>query len=210
MISTSIPNQLRTLIGSEKVDFVVKAQRDYPRDKAYKMLFFSIFWNFILSIVFIGSFKAFFKNIKLAYSIESLQIIVEVLHENLSLELELFFGLFMGIGVITLFSAGYYYLKKGGYFVGTATRLIKYRKGKIETTDWEQFTGNTKIKKKGTFGSLTLELRTGKMQSRSGESGSRYIPDIIYLVGVENVLKIEKKCKTRIKENDPTPIKHYN
>jgi len=204
---TKVPNELTTIIDSEKVDFIVKTQRDFPRIKAYKMLFFSLFWNFILAIIFIGNFKPFFKNVKLNYSIESLKNSIQILGKNLSLELELFFGFFIGVGIVTLLLAIYYYLKKGGFFVSTATRLIKYRNGNITMTDWEQFTGNTKVKKKGTFGSLALELRTGKTHSKAGESSyKQYIPDIIYIVGIDNVINIEKKCRARIKENDPTPV----
>jgi hypothetical protein len=31
--------------------------------------------------------------------------------------------------------------RKGGYFVGTSTRLIHSYKGKIRSIDWEQFSG---------------------------------------------------------------------
>jgi hypothetical protein len=33
----------------------------------------------------------------------------------------------------------------------------------------------------------------------------RYVPETIYLSGIPDVYQIEKICRTRIKENDPTP-----
>jgi len=60
------------------------------------------------------------------------------------------------------------------------------------------------MKSKGIKGNLSLELRTGKMQSRKN-GPSRFVPDIIHIAEVKDVLSIEKKCRIRIKENDPTP-----
>jgi len=36
-------------------------------------------------------------------------------------------------------------------------------------------------------------------------SSAQFVPDIVYISGVPNVLEIEKICRKRIKENDPTP-----
>lgn len=51
---------------------------------------------------------------------------------------------------------------------------------------------------------ISMELRTGKMVSRKNKP-DEYVPDILYILGVSNVLEIEKICRNRIKENDPTP-----
>ena len=53
-------------------------------------------------------------------------------------------------------------------------------------------------------GDISLQLRTGKMVRRKNSS-DEYVPDIVYISGVTNVLMIEKICRKRIKENDPTP-----
>lgn len=82
--------------------------------------------------------------------------------------------------------------------------MIQYRNGKSTITDWEQFSGNVKINAKNNFGDLEYELRTGKMQSRKNES-DKFVPDVLYISAIENVYEIEKICKIRIKENDPTP-----
>ncbi|WP_100432640.1 hypothetical protein [Flavobacterium sp. 1] len=51
---------------------------------------------------------------------------------------------------------------------------------------------------------LSMELRTGKMVSQKDKS-DKYVPDILYISGVPDILEIEKICRNRIKENDPTP-----
>jgi hypothetical protein len=52
---------------------------------------------------------------------------------------------------------------------------------------------------------IEFQLRTGKMESKKN-SPDKFVPDIIYISGVNNVLEIEKSCRIRIKENDPTPV----
>jgi hypothetical protein len=52
---------------------------------------------------------------------------------------------------------------------------------------------------------IEFQLRIGKMESRKNNS-DKLVPDIIYISGVNNVLEIEKSCRIRIKENDPTPV----
>jgi hypothetical protein len=47
-------------------------------------------------------------------------------------------------------------------------------------------------------------MRTGRMVSRKN-GPARYVPDIIYISGILNVFEVEKICRKRIKENDPTP-----
>ena len=96
--------------------------------------------------------------------------------------------------------------RKGGYFVGTPLRLIHYRKGSIKSMDWEQFTGNMEIsaKTRTQTGSISLQMRTGRMVSRKN-GPDRYVPDVIYLSEVPYAQEIERICRRRIKENDPTP-----
>ena len=43
------------------------------------------------------------------------------------------------------------------------------------------------------------------MVHRSNNRSDEYVPDVIYITGIPNVFEIEKICRTRIKENDPTP-----
>jgi hypothetical protein len=108
----------------------------------------------------------------------------------------------IGLGLV---GAGVYQLfKKGGYFVGTPTRLVHYNNGKVRSIDWEQFSGDIEVKGTALKGNLELQLRTGRMVS-SKNKPDRYVPDVIYLSGIPEVFKVEGICRKRIKENDPTP-----
>jgi len=112
-------------------------------------------------------------------------------------------SILVGVGVLAW---GIYFLvKKGGYFVGTPERLINYRNGKIRSIDWEQFTGDIEVSGNEKKGDISLQMRTGKMVNTSDDTTSRYVPDFIYISGVSNIFEIEKICRKRIKENDPTP-----
>ncbi|MCB0752216.1 MAG: hypothetical protein KDC52_12140, partial [Ignavibacteriae bacterium] len=113
-------------------------------------------------------------------------------------------GLFVLIGLSMLAFGLYSLLKKGGYFVGTPLRLITFENGTIRSIDWEQFSGDIEISGNEFKGNLVLQMRTGRMVS-SKNSGSRYVPDTIFLTGISNVYEIEEACRKRIKENDPTP-----
>ncbi len=82
--------------------------------------------------------------------------------------------------------------------------MISYENKSVRSIDWEQFSGDIEVSGDEFNGNLTLQMRTGKMVS-SKNSGSRYVPDTIYISGIPSVYEIEQICRKRIKENDPTP-----
>ena len=94
--------------------------------------------------------------------------------------------------------------RKGGYFVGTPLRLIHYYKGKMRSIDWEQFSGDIEVNGDINKGSISLKMRTGRMVSRKN-GPDQYVPDTIYMSKIPNAFEIERICRKRIKENDPTP-----
>ena len=204
MTSTKIPLELRKLIDSEDTDFIVKSKRNAPKKQAYGMLFFSLFWNAFISIfvfafitpVLMGEEVHFTANdIPTSASLENWEPIIVP---------SIIIGVFVIIGIGLFIYALRLFFQEGGYFVGTETRFIQFRNDTFTIKDWEQFSGNMNITSKRALGDLELELRTGKMQKRNKQA-SRYVPDIIYMSGIPNVFDIEKKCRLRIKENDPTP-----
>ncbi len=204
MRSNTIPAQLRTLIDGEETDFIAKSKRNHPRKQAWSTIGFSIFWNAFVSIFIVAFFGPLFTGKDVNFSVNG-----KPTTANLENWEELFFpGIFIGVFLlvgITVFIWGILQLiQKGGYFVGTPTRLIKYRKGKLTIKDWEQFSGNITLKTRGDSGNLELELRTGKMRKKN-KGARKFEPDTIYMSGIRNVFDIEKKCRIRIKEHDPNP-----
>ena len=198
-----LPEDLAIAIGTESKDFVVWGKRAKPVGASLSRIIFGVVWlGFITFFISFFLGPGFTQNI-----IQSISGALDSSNANESgqspLFLLAFFGLFIGIGLFVFFGGVFSLLKSGGYFVGTATRLIRYRKGKMMSADWEQFNGKIEVRGNNKSGSILLEMRTGTMVS--GKSGSRYVPDFVYISGVQDVYEIEKICRRRIKENDPTP-----
>jgi len=199
----NLPSHLKTLIDNEQVDFAFKTKRNSPRKTGLSVLFFSLFWNALVSIFVVAFLVPLFSGEEVHFKVNdvptsgSLENIGEALVPTMMIILFLIVGIGMFIWSLILL------LQKGGYFVGTPTRMIKYRNGKMEATDWEQFTGNVKISGKENNGDLEFELRTGKIKKKN--KSNEFVPDVIYISGIDQVYAIEKKCRVRIKENDPTP-----
>jgi len=185
------------------VDFSVKTERNHPKKTGISLIIFSVFWNAFVSVFVVAFFGPLFFNEEVHFTSNGNPEVASL--DNLSPLLfpAIFIGIFGLVGIATLIWGIVLLVQKGGYFVGTETRLIKYRKGNIEIKDWEQFSGNIEIKSKGLYGDLTLELRTGKV--RSSKNSSKYVPDTLFMYKVKNIFDIEKKCRRRIEENDPNP-----
>ena len=88
--------------------------------------------------------------------------------------------------------------------MGTPTRLVHYQKGRIRSIDWEQFSGYIEVDGTTDRGNISLQMRTGKIVHRSRGLDS-FVPDVVYISGISNVFEVERICRRRIKENDPTP-----
>ncbi len=73
-----------------------------------------------------------------------------------------------------------------------------------KSIDWEQFSWNIEISSDIKDWTICFELRTWHMVSRKN-APSEYVPDKINIVKIPNFYEIEKICRKRIKENDPTP-----
>ena len=199
----SLPDKLIEVIGSESKDFAVKSGHAQPVKNSIGIIIFSIFWLAFTSIfvfVFLGPLlwdKKTTGSGNFVISSEGMQGMTVP---------ALVIGLFVFVGLVMLFFGLYSLFKKGGYFVGTPTRLINFNKNSYRSIDWEQFSGDIQVNGKETKGTITLGLRTGKMVS-SKNGPDRYVPDVVYLSGIPNVYEIEQICRKRIKENDPTPAK---
>jgi len=187
----SLPQDLSVNIGSESKDFAVKASRAQPLKKSFSLIIFGTVWLAFTSI-FLFSFL----------TSNGAPTVADT--GNLDLMPVLIIGIFVLVGIGMLGFGIYSLFRKGGYFVGTPTRLVNYQKCNIRSIDWEQFSGDIKVNGNAQKGNISLKMRTGRMISR--ENGpDRYVPDVIYISGIPNVFEIEQICRKRIKENDPTP-----
>lgn len=200
-----LPDNLLTVLGDEKVEFSVKSTRAKPVKNSLGLIFFGTVWMGFMSIfvfaflgpLFIGEEVHFTSNdIPKVASPDNLEPIIFP---------AIIIGVFVLIGIILLASGLYSLFKKGGYFVGTPLRLISYQNGNVRSIDWEEFTGDIVVNGDEIKGNLSLKMRTGKMVS-SKNNRRRFVPETIYMSGIPDVYQIEKICRERIKENDPTPV----
>ena len=200
----TLPPDLKSVIGTEKIDFSILAKRKQPLKKSLGLIGFGIIWSAFISIFVIAFLGPLFKGEEVHFKVNDEPTTASWDNFEPMLVPSLIIGLFVVVGIAILSGGIYSLFQKGGYFVGTEHRLIHYLKGNIATYDWEQFSGNMEMNSKKE--DLSMELRTGEMVSRKNKP-DEYVPDILYISGVPNILEIERICRNRIKENDPTPAK---
>jgi hypothetical protein len=200
----SLPALLAGNIAGESKDFAVMASRSQPLKNSLAVILFGTFWLAFTSIFVVAFLGPLFVGNEVHFTANDVPVTAG--HGNMGpiLVPALIIGLFVFIGIGMLGYGFYSLFRKGGYFVGTPARLIHYHNGTIRSIDWEQFSGDIELSGNDQKGNITLGMRTGKMVSQKN-GPDRYVPDTLYISGVQEVLEIERICRKRIKENDPTP-----
>lgn len=207
MNNLAMPIGLQSIIGQENVDFLVKAKRKQPLKKSLGIILFGTVWTAFVSIFVMVFLGPIFRGGETHFKVDGVPTSASWENFQPAMTPALIIGLFVLIGIGMLTWGIYSLFQKGGYFVGTANRLVSYYKGNVNTYDWEQFNGNMEINDRK--GDISFQLRTGKMVSRKN-GPDEYVPDMIYISGITDVLEIEKSCRKRIKENDPSPANILN
>ncbi|MBK8944442.1 MAG: hypothetical protein IPM32_04135 [Ignavibacteriae bacterium] len=202
--SIDIPQNLISNIGNEQIDFSVKAKRDKPIKSSLGIIIFGTIWTAFTSIFVFAFLGPLFIGEEVHFTSNGTPTVASPDNLGPITLPAIIIGLFVLIGIGMLIGGFYSLLKKGGYFVGTPSRLISFQNGNIRSIDWEQFSGDIQVNGNELEGNISLQMRSGKMVS-SKNSGSRYVPDTIYISGIPNVYEVEQICRKRIKENDPTP-----
>jgi len=213
MRNAVLPRDLNTHIGSERKDFAVKAGRAQPRKTSLALILFGAFWTAFTSIFVFAFLGPLFVGKEVHFESNGVPTVAGPDNLGPIIMPAIIIGVFVLIGIGMISGGLYSMFKKGGYFVGTPLRLIHYRKGTIRSIDWEQFSGNIEVKARTQTpkGNISLQMRTGKMVSRKN-GPDRYVPDVLYMSDIPEVMGVERICRRRIKENDPTPpaTGHFN
>jgi len=201
--SHELPEELNISLGSENREFAVKGTLAQPVIASVFSIISGAGWlgfTFLLMSFFID--PGFVKDAIQSFTSPAAADSVE--GEKLGYVFFIgFFGIFLSIGFYMFFKGVISMFRSGGYFVGTPTRLVHFRKGKLRSCDWEQFTGDIIVKGNNKKGNITLVMKTGKMVR--SKNSSRFVPDLIYIAGTEGASDIEQICKKRIRENVPIP-----
>jgi hypothetical protein len=200
----TLPPELESHVGAEIKDFVVKAKHASPPKASVAMIIFGVVWLAFSSVFLFAFLGPLFKGEEVHFLANDVPTVASPENLRPILLPAAIIGIFILIGLGMLGGGIYMMFKKGGYFVGTQTRLISFQKGKYRSVDWEQFSGDIEVTGNEQKGNIKLGLRSGKMVS-SKNGPERYVPDEIYISGIQNVSEIEESCRRRIKENDPTP-----
>jgi hypothetical protein len=199
-----LPPRLLSIVGAENTDFAVKARRSQPIKHSLAALLFGTFWLAFTSIFVVAFLGPLFVGKEVHFTSNDVPVVAGPGNLGPIVVPAMIIGLFVLVGLL-IFGFGIFSLfRAGGYFVGTQTRLIIYNRGTIRSIDWEQFSGDIEIGGNDNQGNITLGMRTGRMVS-SKNGPDRYVPDTFYMSGIQNVFEVEKICRQRIKENDPTP-----
>ena len=202
--SSRLPALLAGNIGSERQDFAVIATRSQPLKNSLGVILFGTFWLAFTSIFVVAFLGPLFVGQEVHFTSNDVPVVAGPGNLKPVLVPALIIGLFVLIGIGMLGFGIYSLFNKGGYFIGTPTRLIHYHNGIIRSIDWEQFSGDIEVSGNEQKGNITLGMRTGRMVSRKN-GPDRYVPDTLYISGIQEVMEIERICRKRIKENDPTP-----
>ncbi|HBC79962.1 MAG TPA: hypothetical protein DEO60_11395 [Bacteroidales bacterium] len=200
----TLPPELESHVGTEIKDFAVKAKHAAPPKAALAMIIFGVVWLAFSSVFLFAFLGPLFKGEEVHFLANDVPTVASPENLRPILLPAAIIGIFILIGLGMLGGGIFMMFKKGGYFIGTQTRLISLQKGKYRSVDWEQFSGDIEVTGNEQKGNIKLGLRSGKMIS-SKNGPDRYVPDEIYISGIQNVSEIEESCRKRIKENDPTP-----
>jgi hypothetical protein len=185
-----VPPELLKNISDETIDFVVNPPRAQPRSVSLFILFFSLFWLGFTSILFFVLIRPALEPGYQGNSVQNPAIVV---------------GIFTFIGLCLLIGAFSVMLRKGGYFIGTPTRLIHFKKGKIKSVEWNAFTGEIEVEGTNKKRTVTMSLNSGRMITRENTKGRKYdhfIKDTIEICDIHGAFDVEEYCRKRIKENN--------
>lgn len=198
-----MPDTLVRNLDGERTDFSVMADKKYHPNTSKFLFFLGLAWTAFSSIfvfVFIGPVlmgnESHFK-VNGRPVVASFDNLAPLLMPSLIIGVFLLIGFGMLIYSIKMKAA------KGGWFVGTQKRLVAYDGKSLRSIDWEQFNGNVTVEGDNVNGNVTLQMRTGRHVSRNKRE--EYVPDELNIIGIEGAFDIDRLCRQRIKENDPTP-----
>lgn len=198
-VSVSLPQELSSSLGSEAQDFAVKAERALPIRKCLSLIILGLVWTAFMSMFVVTLLGPLLMGQEATFKVNGVPTTVGP--ENLApmlfpgivvAVLSLVGLLVLGWGIVSLF-------REGGYFVGTSSRLLFYKKGVLRSMEWQNFSGDIEVRGTDQKGDISLRMSSGKMQS-SRYGRDRYVADMIYMAGIPNVFEVEKMLRKRIGE----------
>lgn len=197
-----IPEELLTAVASESKEFVVKSTHALPYGRPLSQVLFGIsliglvtwFFSVIIGPIFT---KDFVQSIS-----ANLGELKNQQNPDGAYGVLIVFSVFLVIGIVVIITGMIPLFKKGGYFIGTPSRIVKCKNGNLCSYKWDEFTGNIRVRGTDKRGSIILDKTTG--YTRNSKSRSYYVPYRVYMFGIQNIHEIEKICRLRISEHGPS------
>ncbi len=202
-----MPPEVRAALGGERIDFAVATTRAHPRSRAIGNFLFATLWLGFISIFFAVMWGPVFLGDEVRFEANGVPQVAGPGNLRPLLMPTVIVGLFAAVGVAILVGGFWTLFAKGGWFVGTPTRMLVATAKGIRSIDWEQFSGDISVTGKGERGSVFLRLRAPTSIVEDSAGRARGVPDMISIIGVANASSIANICRERIKENDPTPAR---
>ncbi len=183
-----LPTELNSLLENEKIGFAVLAKREQSIGVIAVRAFLGVVLMAFASSIIVTEYRA---SIAFFYSMPFVDYLVDSM---IALPAIFFFLLGLGLAVSGITVS----LKTGSYWVGTDTRLLKYRKGILKTYPWQQFSGKMEVDFHK--GNIDFELLSGSMANP--KNGQRhFIPEKLSLIGIDDIVLVEKFSRARIEQN---------
>ena len=199
-----IPQEVVAALNGETKDFAVKASRSVPLANALVGIMFGFLVVGLTSFFWFKMYGPILQGQQVHFTVNHAPAVAGPGNLKPLLMPTVLISVFTIIGLALLWSSIQALILPGPWFAGTATRLIIWKPGSLRSVDWESFSGTSRVSGDMQNATITFEMRTGRMVRRKN-GPSRYVPDLIYMVGIENAIRIDELCRKRIKENDPTP-----
>lgn len=197
-----LPTEAKHYIRDENIDFVAHTKRIQPvKSSLFLMVFGGFFLLFPMIFVY-ATIVPIFQGQTVNITINDVP--TKVGPENLEKLMipGIIIGIFSLIGLAILLWGVYALFSRGYTYIATPKRLVRYRKGKFKSYNWENFSGNIEVHGDRDDGEIVLEMRFERTSRKNNTSS----PTKVHLTGIENVFHVESICRKRIEEHDPTPV----
>ncbi|ATA89217.1 hypothetical protein CGC58_05460 [Capnocytophaga stomatis] len=186
----TIPRSLNYVINGENVEFLSFSQRSATWS--------NVIISFVMGLIFSGV-GLFVLNIEMdLFALlrgEYEEVSIKTLLSESRLPVLIIGSLFSLAGVWVFVSAIFMIFSEGGYFVGTPTRLIHYKKGDVKIYMWELFTDEIKVNIDKNYIRFTLKI--GKYERK--DKTEVFVSYKVEIISAENISKIEKVARERIR-----------
>ncbi len=193
----NLPLKIENYLEWEKKIFAVHSKRKYRFKDGAWLLSFATFWLIFSFFMMFAFIWPLFTTWEVTFTTNGVETIASFDNLKPLIFPVWFMSLFIVIGLFMLWRSIYMmFIKKWSFFIGTDNRFIIFDWKQIRSLYWNQFSWDISMENRWELWDLSLSLLTKKIVK--SKNNSRAVPEIIHIVGIKNVLDIEKICRKKI------------